>query len=132
MLFESYEEALDFFNRRHKKTGLKKLKEIFVKCKEILPQHQQPEEKMQVILGQKWGSAEAKSWFYTGKNGLEKAKAFRIKFPENNSTWGGSIYWRKSFSDCWRWENGTPIADTYVYNDGHLTIIWEDGVKPGN
>lgn len=127
--FESYEEALDFFNRRHKGTGLQGLKEVFAKCKEILPKHQQPEEKMQVILGQKWGSANARSWFYTGKDALEKAKAYRNQYPEDNSIWGGSIHWRKSFTDYWRWENGTPIADTYNYNNSHLSHIWEDRVR---
>ena len=123
--FESYEEALCFFNKRHKGTGLQELKEVFAKCKEILP-NQQPEEKPQVILGQKWGSGEAKSWFYLGKNALEEAKEHRNEYPEDNSTWGGSIYWRKSFDDCWRWENGTPIADTYNFNNSHLSHIWED------
>jgi hypothetical protein len=42
--FESYEEALDFFRRRHKGTGLQELKEVFAKCKEILPKHQQPKQ----------------------------------------------------------------------------------------
>ena len=46
VLFKSYEEATEFFDRRHKGSGLQELKKVFLKCKEILPKHQQPEERI--------------------------------------------------------------------------------------
>lgn len=79
---------------------------------------------MQVILGRKWGSGNAQSEFYEGEDALEKAKASRNDYPDINSIWGGSIYWRESEDDVWRWESGVPIAEQYNYNNEHLSIIW--------
>jgi len=80
---------------------------------------------MQVILARKWGSAEATSEFFDGENAIRNAKSSREKSPDLNSTWGGSIFWRESPKDVWRWENGTPISERYNYNNNSLTKIWE-------
>jgi hypothetical protein len=80
---------------------------------------------MQVILGRRWGSAEATSEFYEGEGAIEKAKLSREQSPDVYSIWGGSIFWRESPEDVWRWENGTPIKAKYNYNNLSLTKIWE-------
>jgi len=84
---------------------------------------------MQVILAKKWGSAEATSELFQGKGAIEKAHLSRRKFPDINSIWGGTIYWRKSPEDVWRWENATPIEDRYNYNNKSLTLIWDTEMK---
>lgn len=86
---------------------------------------------MQVMLGRYWGSGNATTQCYEGKNALEVALRSRKEFPEPNATWGGTIVYRETEVDQWNRPGGHVVGDDEVRGQDSLSRIWKQESSRG-